>query len=186
MKEIRFHGRGGQGVVSAAQILVQTVVEQGGYAHFIPFFGVERKGSPVYGFLRLDTKPIRLKTQVYDPHCVVVFDDTLIQSVPVFDGLQNQGIAIINSACGARGLKVPPCTGKLGLVNATGIALDMLGSQIPNTAMLGALAKVTGWVEFDRLSAKITAAFGESNARVATEAYNNTLIHNIQEADGCE
>lgn len=97
MKELRFHGRGGQGVVKAAQIIVSAVVDTGKYGQFIPFFGVERKGSPVFGFLRVDDKDIRIKTQVYTPEILVVFDDTLLPMEKTFEGLQENGVVIINT-----------------------------------------------------------------------------------------
>src|SRR5664280_3016037 len=122
MREIRLHGRGGQGTAKAAQTLVQSLIEQGKYAQFIPFFGVERKGSPVFGFLRIDEKPIRLKTQVYDPHCLIVLDDTLLDTVPVFDGLREGGILIINSLLDQKTFCSNQNVYKLGIVDATGIA----------------------------------------------------------------
>ena len=79
MKEIRLHGRGGQGVVKASHIVVKAAVGSGTHGQFIPFFGVERKGSPVFGFLRLSNEPIRRKTQVYEPDILIIFDDTLVK-----------------------------------------------------------------------------------------------------------
>ena len=77
MKEIRLHGRGGQGVVKASQLVVKAAVAGGSYGQFIPFFGVERKGSPVFGYLRLSDTPIRRKMQIYDPDILVIMDDSL-------------------------------------------------------------------------------------------------------------
>lgn len=180
MKEIRFHGRGGQGVVKAAQILVKTVVDAGLYAHFIPFFGVERKGSPVYGFARIDEKPIRLKTQVYDPHCLIIMDDTLLNTVPVFSGIRGDGMVIINSRKPIEEIDLPEGVKKLGIVDATGIAMECVGMEIPNTAMLGAFAKVTGWIDFKHLSANISASFGSKNADAALKAFEDTKIYSFE------
>lgn len=181
MKEIRLHGRGGQGAVKAAQTLVQALVEQGRYAQFIPFFGVERKGSPVYGFLRIDEKPIRVKTQVYDPHCLLVLDDTLLDSVPVFDGLREDGILVINSRSDQESFCSIRNVSTLGIVDATGIAEEVVGRNMPpNTAILGAFAKVTGWVDWSILQRVIEKNFGKSNVDAARKAYENTSIHECQ------
>lgn len=97
MKEIRLHGRGGQGVVKSSHLIVETVVNDGGFAQFIPFFGVERKGSPVFGYLRIDSRPIRMNTQIYEPGLVMVFDDTLLDHAQTFAGLKDGGIIILNT-----------------------------------------------------------------------------------------
>lgn len=179
MKEIRFHGRGGQGVVKAAQILVRTAVEGNRYAHFIPFFGVERMGSPVYGFARIDDKPIRIKSQVYDPHCIIVFDDTLFDTVPVFSGLRDDGIVVLNSKLDKEQIDIPDTVKTLAIVDATQIALDTINRDIPNTAMLGAFAKATGYVDFDILCDKISDTFGKVNADSAAKAYDSVKIYNL-------
>ncbi|MHC1745917.1 MAG: 2-oxoacid:acceptor oxidoreductase family protein [Negativicutes bacterium] len=181
MKEIRLHGRGGQGVVKAAQIIVKTVVNQGGYAHFIPFFGVERKGSPVYGFLRIDDKPIRLKTQVYEPHCLVIMDDTLIGSVPVFDGLRKDGTVIVNSCHDYTTFATHPNVSRIGVVDASKIAEEIIGSNMPpNTAMLGALAKTTELVNWAALQIEIEKSFGTKNLQAAQKAYDTTSVYDCQ------
>jgi len=177
MKEIRFHGRGGQGVVKGAQILVKTVVEEEGYAHFIPFFGVERKGSPVYGFARIDNKPIRLKTQVYQPHCLIITDDTLLETVPVFSGLREDNVVIINTNKTKDELNLPSSVKRLAIVDATGIAIKIIGKEIPNTTMLGAFVKATGWVDFNILTEKIFESFGKKNQDAAMEGFENTQIY---------
>lgn len=182
MKEIRLHGRGGQGAVKAAQTLVQAVVEQGRFAHFIPFFGVERKGSPVFGFLRIDDKPIRLKTQVYDPHCLIILDDTLLASVPVFDGLRENGVVVINSRQAPRSFVASPQIGRIGVVDATGIATELVGRNMPpNTAVLGAFAKVLDWVDWPVLQKRIAANFGPQNLAAAQMAYETVAVCDGQE-----
>ena len=97
MKEIRLHGRGGQGVVKASQIVVKAAVEGGGYGQFIPFFGVERKGSPVFGYLRLDDKTIRRKMQVYYPDILIIMDDTLTKLPDTYKGLKDGGLVMAQS-----------------------------------------------------------------------------------------
>ena len=107
MKEIRLHGRGGQGVVKASHIVVKAAVSSGTHGQFIPFFGVERKGSPVFGFLRLSNEPIRRKTQVYEPDILMIFDDTLVKLPATYAGLKKGGTVIINSTKSIEALGVP-------------------------------------------------------------------------------
>lgn len=170
MKEIRLHGRGGQGVVKAAQIIVKTAVETGKHAHFIPFFGVERKGSPVYGFLRIDDKPIRVNMQVYTPEILLVFDDTLPHE-GTYQGLQEGGIVIINTKKPLEELGLPKEARKVVTVDATGISMKLFGKNIPNTAMLGAFAKGSGIVDTEILYRYITETFGEKNTEAAKAAF---------------
>lgn len=183
MKELRFHGRGGQGVVKAAQTIVQTVVDCGSYAHFIPFFGVERKGSPVYGFLRLDDKNIRLKTQVYEPDVLMIFDDTLLGMKQTYEGLKPDSIVIINTNKPAADLILPQASGAIYTVDASRIAQEAFGKNIPNTAMLGAFAKATGLVDWPALQDHIAANFGEVNRQAAITAYNQVASLAVQEEE---
>jgi 2-oxoacid:acceptor oxidoreductase gamma subunit (pyruvate/2-ketoisovalerate family) len=96
MKEIRVHGRGGQGVVLASEIFVNALIKEGKYAACFPFFGFERRGAPVFGFIRFDEKPIRQKDQVYTPDCVVVMDSTLFKAVNVYQGIKDQSTLVLN------------------------------------------------------------------------------------------
>ncbi|MEL7564088.1 MAG: 2-oxoacid:acceptor oxidoreductase family protein [Dehalobacterium sp.] len=177
MIEIRLHGRGGQGVVKAAQTLVQALVAQGRYAQFIPFFGVERKGSPVYGFVRIDDKPLRLRTQVYEPHCLIALDEALMGTVPIFDGLRDKGILIINSSNQVEKFETDPRVGILGIVDGNKIAAEYLGPNMPpNTAILGAFAKTTGWIDWGILQEQIKKDFGAQNASAAQKAYDSTVV----------
>lgn len=180
MKEIRIHGRGGQGVVKAAQLVVQSVVDTGGYAHFIPFFGVERKGSPVYGFLRIDDKNIDIKCQVYEPEVLLIFDDTLLSSPQTFDGVRDGATVIINTNKSLEELDLPKNIGSVGLVDAKKIAHDVLGANIPNTSMLGALAKATGLVDWNSLVEHIEKMFDAKNGEAAKVAYDQLSVTNLE------
>ena len=180
MKELRFHGRGGQGVVKAAQIIVSSVVDTGKYAQFIPFFGVERKGSPVFGFLRVDDKDIRIKTQVYTPEILVVFDDTLLSMEKTFEGLQENGVVIINTKKTIEELNLPQNAKQVYLVDATGIALENINKNIPNTTMLGAFAKVCeGFINWKVLQENIKAKFGDANVKSAQVAYDSVKKYDL-------
>ena len=145
MREIRFHGRGGQGAVLAARMLAAAFVIEGKHVASFPMYGFERRGAPVVAFTRLDDKPIREKTQIYNPDCLVVIDPGLMNLPALFSGLKPEGILILNSP--------RPLENRLndnlklaGVVNATQIAVEEIGRDIPNTCLLGAFAATTGWV----------------------------------------
>ena len=171
MKEIRLHGRGCQGVVKASQIVVKAAVAGQSQGQFIPFFGVERKGSPVFGYLRISEEPIRRKMQVYEPDILLIMDDSLVSLPETYAGLKEGGTVIINSVKSEEELKLPAQTEKFATIDATGIAEKYLGRNIPNTAMLGAFARVSELVDRDILFQEIENAFGEANKKAAVEAY---------------
>lgn len=172
MKEIRLQGRGGQGVVKASQLVVEAAVAQHLYGQAIPFFGVERKGSPVFGYLRLSDHPIRRKMQVYEPDILLIFDDSLLAAEGAFDGLKAGGTVIINTEKKRDELHIPAQAGPVWLVNATAIAEELLGRNMPNTAMLGAFVKAVSLVGKDVLFEKIEKAFGTANKEAAARAYD--------------
>ncbi|MDR1125058.1 MAG: 2-oxoacid:acceptor oxidoreductase family protein [Deltaproteobacteria bacterium] len=176
MKEIRMHGRGGQGVVKSAQIVVKAVVNSGGFAHFIPFFGVERKGSPVFGFLRIDERGIRQKCQVYEPEILLIYDDTLLDMPQTYAGMLDGCTVIINTSRRLDELAVPGRAGAVALVDASGISRAVIGRNIPNTAMLGAFAKVCGLVDWPALKNEIEASFDARNSASAREAWDSVQI----------
>lgn len=148
MKEIRFHGRGGQGIVLAARMLASACAAEDRYVASFPMYGFERRGMPVVAFTRFDDQPIREKTQIYTPDCLVVIDPTLLGIKTLFDGLKEDGVLILNSA-NPPAQPPSPNVKTMGVVNATQIALCEIGRDIPNTCLVGALAKVTGWVSLD-------------------------------------
>lgn len=162
MIEMRFHGRGGQGTVKGCQTLVKAFVEDGNYAQFIPAFGVERKGSPVYGYLRQDEKEIRFNCEVYNPDIIVVSDYTLLDSINVFEGAKENALLILNFPHGPADIKVPEGI-RVATVNARDIALETIKTDIPNTAMLGAIARMMDTVNHDILRSRVVKAFGEAN-----------------------
>ncbi len=185
MIEIRFHGRGGQGAVTAANILASAAFREGKYVQAFPFFGVERRGAPVTAFTRIDDKPIRIKTQIYEPDIVVVLDPSLLDTVDVTAGLKEGGTVIINTEKSKEEIleKLKKKPSKLALVDATGIALEVLGLPITNTAILGAVAKATGLVKLESVQEAIkdtfSGALGEKNAKAAEEAFNKTVVYEL-------
>lgn len=176
MKEIRLHGRGGQGVVKASQIAVRAAVADGRHGQFIPFFGVERKGSPVFGYLRISETPIRRKMQVYEPDMVIIMDDSLVGLPSTYAGLKDGGIVVINTAKKPEELGIPSNAGIVASVNATKISEELLGRNIPNTAMLGAFARASGLIDREALFNEIEKAFGAANREAAQQAYQETAI----------
>jgi len=177
--EVRIHGRGGQGTVKAAEIIVRTTVREGKYGVSIPFFGFERQGAPVTAFVRLSDAPIRAKTRVYHPDCVIVMDTFLLDNVDVFAGMSNKGVVILNAAVPPESLEFPGCVVRVGTVDATGIALDILGRNIPNTAMLGAFCGVTGAVSLEGLAASVAEIFGEKNAEAVRLGYQQVVTTSL-------
>ncbi len=142
MIEIRFHGRGGQGAVTSAEILALAVIEEGRYAQAFPAFGAERRGAPVLAFTRISDEPIKIRIGIYEPDIVIVLDPTLLRSVPVFSGLKEDGVAVINSQKTPDELKSElGFEGNIVTVDATSIAMEELGVPITNVVMLGALLK---------------------------------------------
>jgi len=174
--EVRFHGRGGQGAVTAARLLAEAVFLEGKYFQAFPSFGAERRGAPVLAFTRIDTKPIRIRTEVYEPNHVVVLDPTLLEAVNVAAGLKRGGIIVVNAKEVPGELKA----GKVATVDATAIALEFLGAPITNTAMLGAFAKATKLVSLNSVVKAIEGYFGkklaEKNVAAVKAAYERTAM----------
>ena len=152
MKEIRIHGRGGQGAVLAARMLASAFVAEGKYVASFPMYGFERRGAPVVAFTRVDDKPIREKTQIYNPDGLIVIDPGLLTLPTLFTGVKPGAAFILNSP---QKLAAQPHENiKIGgAVNATGIAVQEIGRDIPNTCLLGAFAAATGWLRLDSILA---------------------------------
>ena len=162
-----------------AEMLAYALVLEGKYASSFPTFGVERRGAPVGGFLRFDEKPVRETHQIYEPDCVVVLDPAIGQSPVVFEGLKDDGIAILNTPRQTLE-KWPDSLKTLGLVDATALALAEMGRAIVNTCMLGVFAKVTGWVALKSVISSLEMHFkGEllkKNAALVTRGYEQVKI----------
>lgn len=169
MLEIRIHGRGGQGAVTAGELLAKTAGAEGKWSQSFPKFGVERRGAPVQSYCRIDDERIRIHQELYEPDLVMVLDSSLISVVDVVSGLKKGGTVIVNT-------KAEP--GELGLegdfevrtVDATTIAREKLGRPIVNTAVLGAFVKVTGVVDLEKLIHEVKEHFGEKLGEKNAEA----------------
>jgi pyruvate ferredoxin oxidoreductase gamma subunit/phenylglyoxylate dehydrogenase gamma subunit len=164
------------GTVKAAEIIVWAKVLNGGYGNSIPFFGFERQGAPVTAFVKLDDKPIRPKTQVYTPDCLIVLDPTIPNAVDVFEGVKDGGVLVLNTGEKAAEVEAPDAIKTVAVVNATDLALERFGKAITNTAMLGAFIKATSWVALEPVLSKVEEYWGKENAALVTEAHDLTEI----------
>ena len=181
LKEIRIHGRGGQGGVTAAELLARAAFKEGKWVQAIPFFGAERRGAPVKAFARLADKPVLVRSQVYNPDYVIVLDSSLLGIVDITEGLKKDGIIIINTMKKPEEVNIKQS--RLATVDATGIALELqllvAGIPVVNTPMLGAFAKATEEVKLESILEVIReerpGAAGEKNAKAATLAYERLV-----------
>jgi 2-oxoacid:acceptor oxidoreductase gamma subunit (pyruvate/2-ketoisovalerate family) len=182
MLEIRFHGRGGQGTVVATILLAKAFFRAGYFVQSFPLFGVERRGAPVEAYLRINSREVRLRTNVYTPDHVVVLDHTLLQGINVTQGLKPQGWILLNSP--ASPLRIERFSGyQLAFVDATRIALKhQLGTRthpIVNTAIMGALAGVLGMPPMEAIAMAIQEEIPEryeSNINAAQDAYQDVQL----------
>jgi len=181
--EVRFHGRGGQGVVMAAQALAVAAAHHGYSAIAFPFFGPERRGAPVLAFARFGEARLRARTQVYQPDFVVVFDESLIENVDVLAGLRPGGMVIVNTTRPPDSLVLSK-SAKSATVDATSIALQHTRQPTVNTAMLGAFAKATGLVTIEDVEVGIQEVVGgrlgtkvaDVNVAAAHAAFDATQV----------
>lgn len=166
MIEMRFHGRGGQGAVTSAELVAQAAIDTGKYATAFPSFGPERRGAPVVAFARVDDMPVRIRSKVYNPDVVIVLDPSLVEISNPVQGLREAGILIINSAHDPASIrKKLSYSGRLAVVDASLIAREVIGLPITNTTMVGALVKGTDLLSIDALKGPFQRRFGKIAAR---------------------
>ena len=180
--EIRWHGRGGQGAVTASEILAEAALEEGKYFQAFPDYGPERMGAPIRAYTRIGSSPIRQHCQITQPDAVVVLDPTLIGIVDFTDGLKEEGVLVVNTPLSPAELRsnLEFNTGKVFTVDATRIALDTIGRNIPNTTMIGALLKALEVVSKKvvqeeirkRLETKGNKEMARANIEAFERAYN--------------
>jgi len=179
--EIRWHGRGGQGAVTAAELLAQAAISEGKYAHAFPSFGPERRGAPVLAFVRIsNNEPLRIRAGITQPDVVVVLDPGLLTIVDATSGLKENGIFVVNTK--KSGQQIRDELGikwRLATVDANKIAREVLGILITNTTMVGALVKSTGMVKLESLVEPLKKRFGrlaERNINAMKKAYEETVV----------
>ncbi len=180
--EIRWHGRGGQGVVTAGELLAEAAMEEGKYFQAFPDYGPERMGAPIKSYTRISDEPIEIHHQILNPDVVIVVNPNLIGVVNLTEGLKEDGTLIVNTTespaeirkrMGFKG-------GKVATLDATRIALDTLKRDIPSTLMLGAVTKVTGLVSLDSVIRRTEERLGEKLSKEVVEA-NLTAIKRAYE-----
>ena len=180
MFQVRIHGRGGQGVVTAAEMLSVAAFGEGHHAQAFPSFGSERTGAPVVSFCRIDNKEIRLREPIMEPDALIIQDPTLLHQVDVFSGFRDDGYVLINTTrtlteLGLSELLQRCLPDRLCTVAATEIGLKHIGRPIPNVPLLGGFAAISGIIKLESvikaINSKFSGKVAEGNIAAATEAY---------------
>ncbi|MCX7858060.1 MAG: 2-oxoacid:acceptor oxidoreductase family protein [Deltaproteobacteria bacterium] len=179
MKEIRFHGRGGQGAVTSAELAAQAAISVGMYAQAFPSFGPERRGAPVQAFLRISETPIRLRSKIYKPDVIVILDSSLVNSGNPMEGLKEDGIVVLNTNLDEESIKRLFPGRKVAYVDALKIAKEEMGVTITNTTMLGALVRASNLFPIEALDEPVRERFkniAQKNINAYMRAYRETKI----------
>ena len=188
MFQVRIHGRGGQGVVTAAELLSIAAFHEGKHAQAFPSFGSERMGAPVVSYLRMDDREIRLREPISAPDALIIQDPTLLHSIDVFKGLNRQGYILINSRRSFEEMGIADYVATFPanhvcVIGATELAMKHVGRPLPNAALLGGFAAITGQVALASVEQAITEKFhgpvGAANAAAARQAFDlaKTMAH---------
>jgi len=174
MKEIRVHARAGQGAITTAALLGYAYFKEGMYPYAFPNFGAARMGAPMNAFVRVDSQPVRLRSQIYEPDYVIIVDATLMRGYNCFSGLKESGIAVINGGADLD-IPKPKARQKFLVIPASQIALKTIGRPLGNTALIGAFAAATGELKLDNLLEVIKLRFSgkaqEGNIQAAQQGY---------------
>ncbi len=172
--EIRWHGRAGQGLVTAVELLAEAALAENRYFQAAPEFGAERAGAPIRAYSRFSDSPITLHCPILEPDGVVVLDGTLLAIVNVFDGLKPHGFAVLNTHLGPKALKKQYDLRGIHVytVNATKIAMDALGRNMPNSPMIGALLRAREIIRKDRMANLLINRF---SSRLSKEAVQGNI-----------
>lgn len=186
LTEIRWHGRGGQGVVTAAKLVAESALEQNKYFQAMPEYGAERMGAPIQAFTRIDDKPISLHCNIEYPNIVAVLDQTLLDVVDVTQGLTDDGVLLVNSGCDPQKIRsdLNLTRGKVFTVDATKIAMETIGRPIPNTPMLGALIKATGIMDLENVIDHLKRSFGKKFSEDVVKANIEAVERAYKEVQG--
>ena len=172
LTEVRFHGRGGQGAKTAGYILAVAAAEEGWKINAFPEYGAERRGAPMKSFVRISDEPIRLRSSIKQPGVVGVLDDTLLETENVTDGMGEGAVLVVNTTQTADAIRAQLGNPNVQIfvVNATQVAMDTIGRPIPNTPMLGAMAKAANIASLDALKRAVDERLGGKLSKAAIEA----------------
>lgn len=181
-KEVRFHSRGGLGLAVTTRMVVAAFGVEGRYASGLPSFGVERRGAPVIGYVRVSDQPIKEKSRVYHPHCLVIMDTFQMSAPATFEGLQPEATLVVDAPAMLE--KSPhPNVKKIVTVDATQIALEELGEPITNCVVLGAFGAGTGWLKMDSITGILDQFFRgdllKKNIRCAERGYKEIQVKEL-------
>ena len=175
--EIRIHGRGGQGAKTASQFIVEAALDQGKHIKAFPEYGPERRGAPIVAYAKISNKPIHSYAPVLVPDIVMVIDETLMDFIDVTKGLTDKGILIVNTNESLNKIKQKTkFKGKIFVLDASKIAIDLLGKNLPNIPILGALVKATNVVALDSLKNKINEKFRKKIGDEKTDKTVQSLV----------
>ncbi|MFA5843880.1 MAG: 2-oxoacid:acceptor oxidoreductase family protein [Coriobacteriia bacterium] len=173
LTEIRWHARAGQGAVTAAKLVAETALDLDWYLQAMPEYGPERMGAPIQAFTRISEVPIEIHNNIEHPDVVVVLDETLLTIVDVAGGLADGGVVIVNTCSPPSALRAALRLGddkRVACVDASGIANETLKRDMPNTPMIGALAKATGIFTLDQVRDHMVKSFGKKFSQEVIEA----------------
>ena len=184
LTEIRWHARAGQGAVTAAKLVAECALFEEKYMQAMPEYGPERMGAPLKAFTRICDEPIEVHSNIDNPGIVVVLDETLIDVIDVVEGLDEDGVVIVNSKNTPQQLREKlgvPDTVKVATVDASGIALDTIKRDIPNTPIVGALAKITGAVDVESVKGQLVTSFGKKFSQEIIDANLESVARAFEE-----
>jgi len=183
MLELRLHGRGGQGIVTAAEILADAVFREGKWSQKIPDYSGERRGAPVRAYVRIDDKKVTLYCPIEAPDAVICLDVSLSHNPNIFKGLKEGGLVLINDVRDPEEANLDVKPGKIATVDGNGISMEIFGPRaiaITNTCILGALSAATGWVKleslFDPIKERFPQKIAEANLRAAKLGYERVKV----------
>lgn len=173
LTEIRWHARAGQGAVTAAKVVAETALSQDLYMQAMPEYGPERMGAPIKAFTRISDQPIEIHNNIENPHVVIVLDESLLDFVDVTEGLRDGGVVIVNTCsppAQVRKVLAVDDSVKVASVDASGIAIDTIKRDIPNTPIVGALIKASGVVDLEVFKGLLAKNLGKKYGQEMIDA----------------
>lgn len=186
LTEILWHARAGQGAVTAAKLVAETALFEDRYMQAMPEYGPERTGAPLKAFTRISDEPIEVSNNIENPDIVVVLDETLMDLLDVTEGLKPNGAVILNttlSAAEARTKLGVPDTVRVAAIDASGIAMDTIKRNIPNTPIVGALARVEPVISVDSIKGQLQRSFGKKFAQEMIDANLTSVDRAYEEVE---